>query len=92
MPLFKPTPTLPDGERARIEFHLQQIAECVGFDRFRLPVLSIESLGYDFTSDRASVRSVDQIKKRIGEHLRHDADKVKVQTIPMQPEKVGGGG
>ncbi len=92
MPLFKPSPTLPDNERARIEFHLQQIAECIGFDRFRLPVLSVESLLYDDVSSQQAIRSLDQLKQRIGEHLRHDVDKVKVQTIPMQPEKVGGGG
>ena len=92
MPLFKPSPPLPDNDRARLEFHLQQIAESIGFDRFRLPVRSVKSLGYDSLSDRVTIRSTDRIQELVGEHLRHDATQVKLQTIPMQPEKVGGGG
>ena len=77
---------MPDNEKARIEFHLQQIAECIGFDRFTLPVLS----EYDLLSE--NVATTEQLKCLVGEHLGHDVSGVKVQTFPMQPEKVGGGG
>ena len=38
--LFTAKPNVTVGEKSRIEFHLQQLAECIGFDRFLLPVLS----------------------------------------------------
>lgn len=85
MAFFKSTPNLPDDEKARIEFHLQQIAECIGFDRLRLPVLSERSLL------AGTNQTADQLKLLVGEHLGHDVSEVKVQTFPMQPTKVGGG-
>lgn len=90
MPFFKTTPNLPDGERARIEFHLQQILECIGSDRCRQPVLSLEELLYDRNEGRN--RSVDQLKLLLGSHLNHDVHDIQVQTMPMQLQKVGGGG
>ena len=86
MAFFKSTPNLPDDEKARIEFHLQQIAECVGFDRLTLPVLSENSLLSE------NPRTADQLKCLVGEHLGHDVSDVRIQTFPMQPEKIGGGG
>ena len=86
MAFFKPTPNLPDDEKARIEFHLQQIADCIGLDRFALPVLSEHSL---LSGD---LSTADQLKCVVGEHLGHDVSGVKIQTFPIQPEKVGGGG
>ncbi len=86
MAFFKSTPNLPDDEKARIEFHLQQIAECIGFDRLKLPVLSERSLL------SGELQTAEQIKNRVGEHLGHDVSSVKLQTFPMQPEKTGGGG
>lgn len=85
MAFFKSTPNLPDGERARIEFHLQQIGECIGGDRCQLPVLD----GSELLADGSSV---DQVRDQVGRHLRHSVNELRIQTIPMQPEKVGGGG
>ena len=83
MAFFKSEPPLPDGERARIEFHFQQVAECLGHHRLRLPVLD---------PDQLPAESVQQIKQRVADHLQHDLSDVRLQTIPLQPEKIGGGG
>ena len=72
MAFFKPTPNLPDGEKARIEFYLQQIAECIGFDRFKLPVLSEDKLLNGDAANPTEFQTVDQIKNMVGKHLRHD--------------------
>ena len=92
MAFFKTTPDLPDDERARVEFHLQQISEHIGFDRFTLPVLGEESVLYGNESGQRRLRTTDQIKILIGKHLGHDVNDVKVQSLPMQSQKIGGGG
>lgn len=92
MALFKSTPNLPDGEKARIEFHFHQLAESIGFERFRLPVLEEQQLLQGSGTGRAESGSVDQVKSLIGTHLGHDVNNVNVQTLPMQTQKVGGGG
>ena len=92
MAFFKLTPNLPGGEKARIEFYLQQIAECIGFDRFKLPVLSENQLLNGDAANPTEFQTVDQIKNMVGKHLRHDVSELKLQTFPMQPQKVGGGG
>ncbi len=92
MAFFKSTPNLPSGEKARIEFYLQQIAECIGFERFKLPVLSEDQLLNGVGTQPPEIQSVDQIKNLVGKHLRHDVSELKLQTFPMQPQKVGGGG
>ena len=86
MAFVKSTPNLSDDEKARIEFHLQQIAECVGFDRLALPVLGENSLLPE------KPQTADQLMRLVGEHLGHDVSGVKIQTFPMQPGKIGGGG
>ena len=92
MAFFKPKPNLPAGEKARIEFFLQQIAECIGVDRFKLPVLSENQLVHGEAANPTEFPTVDQIKNRVGNHLRYDVSELKLQTFPMQPQKVGGGG
>ena len=92
MAFFKPTANLPSGEKARIEFHFQQIAECIGVGRLRLPVLSQMNVLYENSSQPPEPRSVDQIKSLVGEHLGHDVSDVRIQSLPMQTQKVGGGG
>ena len=90
MAFFKPTPNLPAGEKARIEFHLQQIAECIGFDRFKLPVLSEDSV---LTADSQSIlRSADEVMNLVGNQLGHDVTGITIQSEPLPPEKSGGGG
>ena len=88
MAFFKSTPNLPVDEKARIEFHLQQIAQCIGFDRLKLPVLSEESV----LLRNGVAQSADQVLSLVGEHLGHDVSDVSIQTVPLPPEKCGGGG
>jgi hypothetical protein len=90
MAFFKLTPNLPEGEKARIEFHLQQIAECIGFKRFTLPVLSQDSVLYG--SSRSEYQTANQVVRFAGEHLGHDVSGISIQTVPLPPEKCGGGG
>ena len=88
MAFFKSTPNLPVDEKARIEFHLQQIAQCIGFDRLMLPVLSEESV----LLRNGVTQTADQVLSFVGEHLGHDVSEVSIQTVPLPPEKCGGGG
>ena len=90
MPFFKSTPNLPDDEKARIEFHLQQIAECIGFDRLRLPMLSEDAILRRANSTEYS--TADQVLSLVGQHLGHDVSGVAIQTAPLPLEKGGGGG
>lgn len=88
MAFFKSTPNLPDGEKARIEFHLQQIAECIGFERFTQPVLSEESV----LLGNGAPPTDDGILNLAGAHLEHDVSELKIRTVLLPPEKCGGGG
>ncbi len=88
MPLFKPKSNLPVAEKARIEFHLQQIAECIGFDRFQLPVLRAKPL----LALSESGQNVRQLTDHIGQHLNHQVSGLKVSVFPQMVKKAGGGG
>ena len=79
---------MPDDEKARIEFHLQQMAECIGFERFRLPILSEESM----LSGNAASQTTEQITNLVGKHLGHAVSEIRIETAPLPPEKCGGGG
>ena len=89
--LFKSKPGLADGDKARIEFHIQQIAESVGSERMRLPVLSWQEILYTAT-DSSTLRSIDELKIFIGKHLSHDVGNVSIHSVPQALEKCGGGG
>ena len=90
MAFFKSTPNLPADEKARLEFHLQKIVECIGFERCRLPVLGDTSvLAFGSRSDHPTL---DQILTSVGNHLGHDVSNINLETVPVQPEKSGGGG
>ena len=88
MPFFKSAPSISEDDKPRIEFHLQQLAECIGPDRFKLPVLGKDELlgGSD------QVRSADEILNVVGSHLDHDVSGITIQSVPLPPEKCGGGG
>ena len=86
MAFFRAEPSLPVNEKARIEFHLQQIAECIGFERFQLPVLNMDSL-LELCESPA-----EQMVGRVGKHLEHDTAGLRVVVTPETPEKCGGGG
>lgn len=86
MVFFKPKPAIGDHEKARIEFHLQEIAESIGFDRFRLPVLRRDQL-LDLQG-----KTPDQIVAFVGQHLSHSVAGLQVQVAIEPQEKCGGGG
>jgi hypothetical protein len=88
MAFFKSKPNVGDAEKARIEFHLQQIAECVGFERILLPVVDQATL-----IDLAHTsRSPEPIVEFVGKHLTHDVSQLRVTTDPQELKKCGGGG
>jgi hypothetical protein len=90
MAFFQSTPNLPCNEKARIEFHLQQISECIGFERLKLPVLSEDELSRG--GGRTENRSADQVLAAVGSHLDHNVSEIGLQTMPMPTQKSGGGG
>ena len=87
--LFTAKPNVNVGEKSRIEFHLQQLAECLGFERFHLPVLNRESLLDLFHSQTMNNK---QIIDFLGQHLSHDSQEIQVQLDPQKPADCGSGG
>jgi hypothetical protein len=85
---FKTTANLPDGEKAKVEFHFQQLAECIGFERLHLPVKSLASM-LDLVRAQDGV---NQLVGFVGSHLSHDISQLSVKVAPQQLEKCGGGG
>ena len=85
---WKPKANLPDAEKSRIEFHLQQIAESVGFDRFTLPVLSRNDLFGLYESKR----DPQQMIEFVGNHLNHGVSGVGFRVAPQQAQNCSGGG
>jgi hypothetical protein len=85
---FKPKPNLPDAERARIDFHFQQIAECVGFDRFRLPVLPRETLLELWESEQTPPRMI----RLVADHLDHDTAGLRLSVAEQPVANSSGGG
>lgn len=92
MAFFQASPHLPDDEKARIEYQFQRIAESIGLDRFRLPIVRQSGLLNGSGIQQSEWQTVDQIKSQVGAHLHHDVAGLKLQTFPMQLQKVGGGG
>ena len=88
MNFFKTSANLPDGEKAKVEFHFQQLAECIGWDRLQLPVQSLNSM-LDIVRDDDGV---NQLVAFAGNHLSHDTSQLNVKIAPQQLEKCGGGG
>lgn len=88
MNFFKTSANLPDGEKAKVEFHFQQLAECIGWDRLRLPVQSLNSMLDVVRSDDG----INQLVAFAGNHLSHDTSQLNVKIAPQQLEKCGGGG
>lgn len=89
MVFFKPKPNLPDAEKARIEYHFQQLAECIGFDRFRLPVLRRQMLIDQWQSHQ----DAPQMIRYLGEQLDHDTSGIRLDlTRQQQAASCSGGG
>mgnify|MGYP001223462001 FL=1 len=85
---FAAKPNVTVGEKSRIEFYLQQLAETIGFERFRLPVLSRNTLLGLIQSEQNN----EQIVAFLGEHLSHDIDAIRVQLDPQQAANCSSGG
>ena len=86
MVFFKSKPAIGDHEKARIEFHLQEIGEAIGFQRFQLPVWSRQQL-LDLDGKTPS-----QIVDALGSHLSHSTTGLQVEVEIAPAEKCGGGG
>ncbi|MCC9645226.1 hypothetical protein LOC71_23350 [Rhodopirellula sp. JC740] len=84
---FKPKANLSDSAKSRIEFCLQQIAECLGFERFTLPVLSRKALFSAYDSEQNS----RQFVAYLGRHLKHDVQGIQVRVGLPQAPSLGGG-
>ena len=85
---FKSKSNLPLAEKAKVEFHMQQLAECIGFDRFKLPIQDYRAL----IELGQSGQTAAQITRVIGEHLFHDVSELNVDIEIEAVETCGGGG
>jgi hypothetical protein len=85
---FKSKPNLPVAEKARIEFHFQQIAECLGVERLKRPVLSRAHL----MDKLDSLRSPETALTFLGEHLQHQVGGLQVNVVPQDVAKCSSGG
>jgi myo-inositol-hexaphosphate 3-phosphohydrolase len=101
MQLFKSKPSLIDGEKARIELHLQQISQTVGADRFKLPIREEAEILWagdaagksaPTTSTASRLLSADQVAHFLSQHLKHDIEGLTLKSQPQTLEKCGGGG
>ena len=88
MPLFKTKPNLPTAERARIEFHFQQIVECLGVQRSQAPVHRLNDW---LVLANANVNA-EPILGWLGDRLCHDIDGLSCRVVPTSFEPSGGGG
>ncbi|KLU05387.1 hypothetical protein RISK_002594 [Rhodopirellula islandica] len=84
---FQPKANLPDSAKSRIEFCLQQIAECVGLERFSLPVVSRKAI-FDLYEVE---RNPQHVIAFVGKHLGHDVNGIQVRNALPQAQSAGGG-
>ena len=84
---FKAKPNISDGEKARLEFHLQQINDVLGAERCRLPVVSSSELvGW---SDQG--KNPDALIVKVGDHLRFDTQGLTLTVLPVADSDSGCG-
>ena len=88
MVFFRVKPNLSDGEKARLEFHFQQIAECLGANRLKLPVISMRDMLARWESNPDVAAFLDFV----GDHLDHGADAITVHVAPQIVANCSGGG
>lgn len=88
MAFFQTKPNLPDGEKARIEFHFQQLADHLGIGQLLLPVVD----EHDILTENGAARTPLQVKDFVGEHLGVDVSGFQVQVQPPLPVKQASGG
>ncbi len=85
---FKTEPNVSDGEKARLEFYIQEIADCIGFDKCRRPVQTLSAL----SGAALNCESPGEIIRFVGDVLAYDTTDLRFEVIPGPLEKSGGGG
>lgn len=88
MGLFKSSPNLPDHEKARVEYHLQQLSECLNSHLFLKPVVVPEEV----FGHRAQDLQPQDVLDFVGEYLEYDVHPVTIEVQPKALELCGGGG
>ena len=83
---FKTKPNVVDGEKARIEYHLQQISDCLGGDSFKRPVIRRSEL-LDWSAAGTDPQAVIA---RVGEHLQCDISGLTINVVPSETRDGGG--
>lgn len=86
--IFSVKPCLPYFEKARIEFLLQRLAECIGVEAMKLPVLIPE----ETFARNGQALPLEQILQLIGQHLNHDTSAIRIRIAPQILNTCGGGG
>lgn len=81
---FTARPNLAPNERAQVEYCFQWIADCIGAQRMRLPVLRLNQL--------LTGQSMDNFVRTVGNHLQHNVDQLKIVMEPQLLEKLSSGG
>ena len=81
---FKTRPNLPPNEKAQVEYCFQWIADCIGMQRLQLPVLR--------TADLVTGKSMEEVVRKVGDHLQHNTESINVLMEPALLEKCGSGG
>lgn len=87
MIFFQSKPAVSTTDKARLEFRLQQISDCLGADKLLLPVLPIQNLIAPAQSGLGN--TLDAVAK----HLGVDFSGFKIQeSLDVVEQKSGGGG
>jgi len=81
---FTSRPNLSPNKKAQVEYCYQWLADCIGPDRMRLPVLRSNQL--------LSGQSMNDFVKTVGNHLQHNVDQLKIVMEPKLLEKLSSGG
>lgn len=93
MSFLTPKPNLRDGEKARIEYYLQRIAECIGAERFQLPIQSMRSLlDHAETQLGGQTPQPEKFIGWLGEHFSHNVSGLKLAATLGLLNKSSGGG
>jgi len=86
MPFFKSKPTIATNEKSRIEFELQQLLDCVGAQRFQLPVVRLAQWNTLLAGD------LGDVVRFVGERISHETGALNVVVRPENLATCGGGG
>jgi hypothetical protein len=81
---FSSRPNLAPNEKAQVEYCFQSLVDCIGADRMRLPVQTLDRLVIG--------QSASELLKTAGDHLGHNVDQLKIVIEPEVLEKCGSGG